>query len=337
MIRELHITDDRGVKRPVLIDDLLVGEPWNAARSTEQPTRVAPAIYRTWSQRLILGGYNCIAALFLANVLRGILGVHYLVALALIVCTGTVVYAVHRRYGAQMHGMFWRRRLARRTPTYAARQHARLSIAREGVCPCCAYSLADTPPDPDGCMPCPECGAAWRVHLWSNDAGIYRPPAVTPTGQSHHRSRITASDARGVIVPLLARRKDIDRHEALRVCPARPARVRQRLSLLAWAIHLSLTAAVAWLIITLAQPEHLLAWSGTVIMIAFAAILLAALVGITYSHNLAFASHPHLIRAMVADGTCPCCESPLRPERSPIDACHLCDTCGSAWNPPQPA
>jgi hypothetical protein len=72
-------------------------------------------------------------------------------------------------------------------------------------------------------------------------------------------------------------------------------------------------------------------------MIAFAAILLAALVGITYSHNLAFASHPHQIRAMVAEGICPCCESPLRPEPSPIDACHLCDTCGSAWEPPQPA
>lgn len=30
-------------------------------------------------------------------------------------------------------------------------------------CPSCAYDLADTPPDPDGCTTCPECGAAWRI------------------------------------------------------------------------------------------------------------------------------------------------------------------------------
>lgn len=30
-------------------------------------------------------------------------------------------------------------------------------------CPSCAYDLSETPPDPDGCTTCPECGAAWRI------------------------------------------------------------------------------------------------------------------------------------------------------------------------------
>ncbi|MCW5777645.1 MAG: hypothetical protein KIS87_14510 [Phycisphaeraceae bacterium] len=30
-------------------------------------------------------------------------------------------------------------------------------------CPVCEGSLAGLLPDPDGCTPCPECGAAWRI------------------------------------------------------------------------------------------------------------------------------------------------------------------------------
>lgn len=33
----------------------------------------------------------------------------------------------------------------------------------EGACPSCAYQLRGLAPDADGCTPCPECGAAWRV------------------------------------------------------------------------------------------------------------------------------------------------------------------------------
>lgn len=36
--------------------------------------------------------------------------------------------------------------------------------AREArLCPCCGYNLAGCPRDDDGCTPCPECGAAWKV------------------------------------------------------------------------------------------------------------------------------------------------------------------------------
>jgi hypothetical protein len=32
-----------------------------------------------------------------------------------------------------------------------------------GRCPQCAYRLSDLKPEPDGCVVCPECGAAWRA------------------------------------------------------------------------------------------------------------------------------------------------------------------------------
>lgn len=34
---------------------------------------------------------------------------------------------------------------------------------RQGDCGACGYYLGDLPPEMDGCTPCPECGAAWRV------------------------------------------------------------------------------------------------------------------------------------------------------------------------------
>ncbi len=40
-----------------------------------------------------------------------------------------------------------------------------------GRCPSCAYRLPGVPPDPDGCTTCPECSAAWRLHLPAADRG----------------------------------------------------------------------------------------------------------------------------------------------------------------------
>lgn len=334
-MRGLGLMDDRGVERAVHADDLLVGEPWNAARSTEKPARIAPAVYRTWMQGLVLGIQTIFFSLVLANILRGLIGVHFFVALFLVVCTWVVLYAAYRRYGGQIHSMFWRQRRSRRTTRHALRQHARLSIVRDRVCPCCAYSLDDAVREPDGCTPCPECGAAWRLDLWSDGGGIYRPPAVTGAGQGHPHGRMTAYDARGVIVPLLARRKDLDRKDAIMNCPARPDRVRLRHSLLAWGIQLVITAGIAWFVVMILQPEDRLSWIGAVLMILLASIMLAFLVGIAYTHQLMLGTHRYLIAMLVGEGACPCCEDRLRPTPSPTDGFRICDTCGSAWSVPK--
>lgn len=39
----------------------------------------------------------------------------------------------------------------------------RAALLAERLCASCAYDLANSPRDPDGLTPCPECGAAWRV------------------------------------------------------------------------------------------------------------------------------------------------------------------------------
>lgn len=37
------------------------------------------------------------------------------------------------------------------------------SNVRAGRCPACAYPIGELEPEADGCVVCPECGAAWRV------------------------------------------------------------------------------------------------------------------------------------------------------------------------------
>lgn len=42
-------------------------------------------------------------------------------------------------------------------------RHARDAMLRHGLCPGCAHGIEGIPPQQDGCVVCPECGAAWRV------------------------------------------------------------------------------------------------------------------------------------------------------------------------------
>jgi hypothetical protein len=47
---------------------------------------------------------------------------------------------------------------------YAARfqEAQRRALIRRGYCPACCYRIGGVPAQPDGCVVCPECGAAWR-------------------------------------------------------------------------------------------------------------------------------------------------------------------------------
>ncbi len=49
---------------------------------------------------------------------------------------------------------------------YGSRMTARIRIEAlldEAICPSCRYPIAGIPTAEDGCIICPECGAAWRL------------------------------------------------------------------------------------------------------------------------------------------------------------------------------
>jgi hypothetical protein len=64
----------------------------------------------------------------------------------------TIGYALFAAGGIMANWLFW---------TGSAKQIA-MTAVRRGLCGSCGYSLEALAPEPDGCLLCPECGAAWR-------------------------------------------------------------------------------------------------------------------------------------------------------------------------------
>ncbi len=91
-----------------------------------------------------------------------------------------------------------------------ARQVAATAVA-EGICGGCAYTLEGVPVEPDGCLVCPECGAAWRRERitrphWESAASteLYEPAWWRRILFSMPRSRdLLAADDRGRFVRVL--------------------------------------------------------------------------------------------------------------------------------------
>jgi ribosomal protein L37AE/L43A len=68
--------------------------------------------------------------------------------------------------------------------SYRNRAHDVTSrMIRAQRCPACAYPLTDIDPEADGCTPCPECGAAWKLNdpSYADSGGAVIVVAAEPT------------------------------------------------------------------------------------------------------------------------------------------------------------
>ena len=207
----------------------------------------------------------------------------------------------------------------------------RIYLTRERACPVCAYPMDGLEPEQDSCTVCSECGAAWRADRWTTDAGIYRPPAVSKSGQGSSKGLLTIKDARGVWVPLLAESPKRDRQDRIMALHDRAAGVIRRRHFAGVMIWFGATAAVAAVMIFITKPGSLVEFSLSFFTLAFVStVLFIATVLATRASDFQVLK-PVLVREMAARGRCPCCESSLRPTPSVIDGSRLCDTCGCAW------
>jgi hypothetical protein len=94
--------------------------------------------------------------------------------------------------------MVWQlnRLLARRGNAKRTRRVGSL-LASHGLCPTCAYSLADLSPEADGCTVCPECGGAWRRALFAaGGPALPGSPRLSHTGWRRHLPRGLVRDDR---------------------------------------------------------------------------------------------------------------------------------------------
>jgi len=225
------------------------------------------------------------------------------------------------------------------------RRELAASYVAEGICASCGYSLKGLPDESDGCVTCPECGAAWRAQrivapTWEDDAPTLPRGPVAPMRwlrwQESGATR-TAGDAQGRLVPITDVRLSLwsaDRRAALGA--ERVASLRRRLwrmgltwrtmVLIAALIPFSaaLTFAVMWIRGTM-RPGAL----------ELAAMILAALIGATLLLigllGNRFVSLKRLARELTREHLCPTCGTPLADARTLDDSLVVCAGCAATW------
>ncbi|MCC6322295.1 MAG: hypothetical protein IT438_12770 [Phycisphaerales bacterium] len=216
-----------------------------------------------------------------------------------------------------------------------------------GLCGSCGYSLHKLDAEGDGCVTCPECGAAWRAcritrpHWVTASFVPYRSPwllrwiGMVPTDK-----QLLGRDARGAYFRI------IDKHLRL-LSPDRRAELgSDRLRLIRRAVGRVGFIGRCLVALIPAALSAVLAYAGlrtlphgtgdnfTIVVLLFTlSVIFGLLTAITVrSHIFSLADRRGAVLA--ARGLCGCCASDLPADEPQPDGFTNCTTCGAAWRVP---
>ncbi len=208
-----------------------------------------------------------------------------------------------------------------------------------GHCAACGERLRDFAPEPDGCVACPTCRAAWHADRWSHGKILERD--VRRALYESNDFTGDARDARGVTLTPGA----FSRHKWItpsvlgdartsRDVPSRGDRIEGALNGMDWArsrwVVITAVACVSavfgFLAIAKAIQPHLTLDVSVVFHMMLIWALMSALQAGNSSANRAYA------RAALNHGLCPNCGRVVNTcVRVEFDGCISCSDCGRAW------
>lgn len=218
--------------------------------------------------------------------------------------------------------------MRRRPPVGASSLAA--CLAAHGLCGACGYDLHTVAPEPDGCVVCPECGAAWHSDRFVLQDVDPRPsiPLAALAARGHSPAAPGSTDDRGVPMrrrwgwPPVWPLNDSPAHRELETfATTAMRRFHGRvlpIAALAWAL-------VLLLIVRNSSPlDTLEIGISTVVTFLIAAIVCFAVSRI-YRDRI-------MLREVRRMGLCPNCGRTL-PAGSPptFDGCTVCPGCRLAW------
>jgi hypothetical protein len=132
------------------------------ARGIDQPLRESAADHPRLAhvRRQLKFGvrHNCLAPLVGMAFATLFLGVLLVIAVKFGGRFGVTIILV--TWLVLLVGMFW---ILERIPFHRSRTWLAHEVMTLKMCACCGYDLRSLPRQPDGCVVCSECGAAWRV------------------------------------------------------------------------------------------------------------------------------------------------------------------------------
>ena len=233
---------------------------------------------------------------------------------------------------------------SRETGERKYRREMGASYVAEGVCGSCAYPLEGLVHEDDGCVVCPECGAAWResrivAPLW--DPARPELPRDLPTWKRFvlyvPRAGIrTMADARGRLVPVVdpclvawGARPDAPRLGALR-------RALRRVGLtwrivIVGAAMIPLSAAVSLVAILVAGED-----GGGLIEVVLG-LLLIGVTGVMIIEPLRgdmFRPSKRVAGLALRFARCPTCGDEMTNGRAIEHGMTVCTGCGATWTAP---
>jgi hypothetical protein len=248
------------------------------------------------------------------------------------------------------------RLLARRGNAVRTRRVGSL-LASHGLCPTCAYSLADLSPEADGCTVCPECGGAWRRELFAaGGPALPGSPRLSHTGwrrrlprgllrddrrETHPEARLPPDELLGLPWSESQRLRLAAALEAARVATTSARRRLAAFQFAMGALYLGMSVWVVRMIIRV-LTEWDTAWGGVpamviatvpIGMLAFtlgmAAITMLQARWILGSRGRLFL--PKGSACLTRHGFCAACINDLTGFTPEPDGCTICPECGAAW------
>lgn len=223
------------------------------------------------------------------------------------------------------------------------------SALAEGFCGSCGYSLRSTPVAEDGCMECPECGAAWKPGRISRphwDSGL--PPIDEKVGflemvifLTPSREFLTVADDRGRYVRSLDRWMRLlskERREKLGEPTVRE--IRRRLAKIG-IVRRVVSTVIACVAILL--PVFVLRYVGggkvpeVVQLVVALSCGLMLILFIWQGFRGSKGCRPaRVVRELTAMGLCGACGDQLAGREVEADGCVVCPSCRAAWRTAPP-
>ncbi|MBL4808842.1 MAG: hypothetical protein JKY43_02135 [Phycisphaerales bacterium] len=203
------------------------------------------------------------------------------------------------------------------------------SVDQECLCGACGFSIEEFEPEEDGCVRCPECGAAWNHAYWENFLRVERAGLLKDL-KKRCRKRSCLFDGRGQMMQVLTLQSEESRVEEIRKRPTRLALWDGFLLLL---ILLILIAGIA-VSIGLAMSFHQTLGGNIALAVAVLFLVLIAFMAVIVTQDGIWKRRlQRFVRDRIDDRMCPSCEEPLENEPHPVDGALVCGGCGLAWDP----
>lgn len=197
------------------------------------------------------------------------------------------------------------------------------------MCGACGFSIGEFEQEDDGCVRCPECGAAWKPELWEEFLNTHRNGSLAELSKKERRM-YCGFDARMQLALVAEHETPEDRAALIRKCKGRMQLWDGFLLFLIFLILAGSIAATIGLAVGIGTTTGGLISASIGVIFLIGVLLYAVFVA---KRSVWARKSQRYMRDRIDDRACPSCDCDLDTGPHPLDGSLVCEACGLAWNP----